>query len=73
MAGLDWNIQKKRKKNRRSLSVEKVADCVRTFKDLCILISAGEKSLQVMHSYLDRIEWELALCSSTGADSSSAS
>uniref|UniRef100_A0ACD5URZ2 Uncharacterized protein n=1 Tax=Avena sativa TaxID=4498 RepID=A0ACD5URZ2_AVESA len=30
-----------------------------------------EKSLQVMHSYLDRIEWDLALHSSTGADSKS--
>uniref|UniRef100_A0ACD5V5S6 Uncharacterized protein n=1 Tax=Avena sativa TaxID=4498 RepID=A0ACD5V5S6_AVESA len=32
-----------------------------------------EKSVQVMHSYIDRIEWELALHSSTGADSSAAS
>ena len=70
MAGLDWNIQKKKKQEK--LISEKVADRVRTFKDLCTLISADEKSLQVMHSYLDRIEWELALCSSTGADNSSA-
>ncbi|CAM0904416.1 unnamed protein product [Alopecurus aequalis] len=32
-----------------------------------------EKNLQVMRSYLDRIEWELALHSSTGAGSNSAS